>query len=54
MAGLRLQLRSALEKRFCETAMRRFGFGRGALTHAAEQAFERWLSTTKEGNQTIE
>jgi len=41
MAGLRLQVRDDLEKRFCETAMRRFGFGRGALTRAAEQVFER-------------
>jgi hypothetical protein len=48
LAGLRLQLRSDLEKRFRETAMRRFGFGRGALTHVAEQTFERWISTTKE------
>lgn len=49
MAGLRLQLRDDLERRFRETAMRRFGFGKGALTRAAEQAFERWLSTAKEG-----
>jgi hypothetical protein len=48
LAGLRLQVRSDLEKRFRETAMRRFGFGKGALTRAAEQAFERWLSTAKE------
>jgi hypothetical protein len=48
MAGLRLQVREDLEKRFRETAMRRFGFGKGALTRAAEQAFERWLSTAKE------
>jgi hypothetical protein len=48
LAGLRLQLRSDLERRFSETAMRRFGFGKGALIRAAEQAFERWLSTTKE------
>lgn len=48
MAGLRLQVRSDLEKRFREAAMRRFGFGKGALTRAAEQAFERWLSTSKE------
>ena len=48
MAGLRLQLREDLERRFRETAMRRFGFGKGALTRAAEQAFERWLSTAKE------
>ena len=48
MTGLRLQVRDDLEKRFRETAMRRFGFGKGALTRAAEQAFERWLSTAKE------
>lgn len=48
LAGLRLQVRSDLEKRFRETAMRRFGFGKGALTRAAEQAFEGWLSTRKE------
>ncbi len=38
LAALRLQLKSDLEKRF----------GKGALTRAAEQAFERWLSTAKE------
>jgi hypothetical protein len=48
MAGLRLQVREDLEKRFRETAMRRFGFGKGALTRAAEEAFERWLSMAKE------
>jgi hypothetical protein len=48
MAGLRLQVRDDLEKRFREAAMKRFGFGKGALTRAAEQAFERWLSTSKE------
>ncbi len=48
LAGLRLKLRSDLEKRFRETAMKRFGFGKGALTRAAEQAFERWLSTAKD------
>ena len=31
--------------------MKRFGFGKGALTRAAEQAFERWLSTAKEDVQ---
>jgi len=48
LAGLRLQLRSDLERRFRETAMRRFGFGKGALTRAAEQAIEKWLSSGKE------
>jgi hypothetical protein len=48
MAGLRLQVRDDLERRFRETAMKRFGFGKGALTRAAEQAFERWLSAARE------
>ena len=51
MAGLRLQIRGDLERRFREMAMRRFGFGKGALTRAAEQAFESWLSTAKENVQ---
>jgi hypothetical protein len=51
MAGLRLHVRDELERRFRETAMRRFGFGKGALTRAAEQAFERWLSTASENIQ---
>jgi len=51
MAGLRLQVRDDLEKRFRETAMKRFGFGKGALTRAAEQAFERWLTSVKEDVQ---
>lgn len=46
--GLRLQLRADIERRFREAAMRRFGFGRGALSRAAEQAIEAWLSTTTE------
>lgn len=41
-------MRSDLERRFREAAMRRFGFGRGALSRAAEQAIEAWLSTTTE------
>lgn len=44
-----MQVRDDLERRFRETAMKRFGFGKGALTRAAEQAFEKWLSTAKEG-----
>jgi len=51
MAGLRLQVRDDLERRFREMAMKRFGFEKGALTRAAEQAFERWLSSAKEDVQ---
>jgi len=48
VAGIRLQLRDDLEKRFREAAMRRFGFGKGALSRAAEQAIEAWLSVATE------
>jgi len=44
--GLRLQLRKETEARFREEAMKRFGFGRGALSKAGEQAIETWLGTT--------
>jgi len=47
--GLRLQLRKETEARFREAAMKRFGFGRGALSKAAEQAIEAWLSTAAVG-----
>ena len=47
--GLRLQLRKETEARFREAAMKRFGFGRGAFSKAAEQAIEVWLSTSAAG-----
>ena len=31
--------------------MRRFGFGRGALSKAAEQAIEAWLNTASESSR---
>lgn len=40
-------MRSDLEKRFREAAMRRFGFGKGALKLAAEQAIEKWIASGK-------
>ncbi len=48
MAGLRLQIRKELEAKFRETAMRRFGFTKGALSRAAEEAIEKWLSSMEE------
>lgn len=33
-----------IEKRFRRAAMRRFGYGRGALSEAAEAAFAEWSS----------
>lgn len=47
MGGIRIQLPEKLERGFREAAMRRFGYGKGALSKAAEDAFERWLSATE-------
>jgi len=33
-----------LEKRFRELAMKRFGYGKGALSKAAQEAILRWVS----------
>jgi hypothetical protein len=44
MAGIRFQIRHELEEKFREAAMRRFGFAKGALSRAAEEAIEGWLS----------
>jgi hypothetical protein len=40
MPGIRLQIRKELEERFREVAMRRFGFKKGALSRATEEAIE--------------
>jgi len=45
VAGLRLQIDDGLEKRFREAAMRRFGYGKGSLSHAAEEAIAKWLTS---------
>ena len=41
---LRARIDSRLEMRFRELAMRRFGYGKGALTRAIEEAIIRWIS----------
>lgn len=43
MAGLRIQLSDKLEKLFREMAMKRYGYGKGSLSRAAEEAIQRWV-----------
>ncbi|MFQ5951226.1 MAG: hypothetical protein ACE5KH_03980 [Candidatus Geothermarchaeales archaeon] len=43
MGSIRFQISDELESRFRERAMRRFGYGRGSLSRAAEEAILRWL-----------
>jgi hypothetical protein len=41
--SLRVQINPKVEEKFREAAMRRFGYGKGALSKAAEEAILKWL-----------
>lgn len=43
--GLRVNIDEELENRFREAAMRKFGFAKGALSQAAEEAIRLWLAS---------
>jgi hypothetical protein len=45
MAGLRFQVKEELERKFREAAMKRFGYRKGALSRAAEEALQKWLAS---------
>ncbi len=47
MAGIRVQLPEHLERRFRSQAMKRFGYGKGSLSMAAQEAFERWIASVE-------
>jgi hypothetical protein len=49
--SLRVQINSKLERRFREEAMKRFGYAKGALSKAAEEAIQNWISTL--GKETV-
>ncbi len=50
MAGLRVQLPTDLERRFRAMAMKRFGSGKGSLSKAAQEAFEKWIASGEGAN----
>jgi hypothetical protein len=52
--SLRFQINSKVEEKFREAAMKRFGYGKGALSKAAEEAILKWLSTTEKEPPTFE
>jgi phage-related protein len=52
--SLRVQIDPRLEQKFRELAMKRFGYGKGALSKAAEEAILKWLSTTEKEPMTFE
>jgi len=45
---IRAKIDGRLELRFRELAMRRFGYGKGALSRAVEEAILRWVSSVEE------
>ena len=45
--SLRVQIDEKLERKFRETAMKKFGYGKGALSRAAEEAIIKWISMTE-------
>ena len=49
MAGIRVKLGDETEEKFRRAAMRRFGYGKGALSLAAEEAIEGWLASLEGG-----
>ena len=46
--SLRVQIDPKLENKFREAAMKKFGYGKGALSKAAEEAILNWVSCEKE------
>lgn len=51
---LRFQIDQKLERKFREAAMKRFGYGKGALSKAAEEAIMKWISTIEKDNLSFE
>ena len=51
---LRAEIDAKLERRFRELAMRRFGYGKGALSRALEEAIIRWISIVEEERLSFE
>jgi hypothetical protein len=46
--SLRVQIDPKIENKFREAAMKKFGYGKGALSKAAEEAILNWVANEKE------
>lgn len=44
MGGVKAYVRNEVEEKFRKLAMAVYGYGRGSLSKAAEEAFERWVA----------
>lgn len=54
MGSIKVYLDDELEERFRELAMRLYGYGRGSLSIAAENALELWLAQVSEVIDVVE
>ena len=54
MMPLRLQIDEKLERTFRELAMKKFGFMKGSLSLAAEEAILNWIATVEKGRLVFE
>jgi len=44
VAGIKVYVRDNVEKKFRQLAMMVYGYGRGSLSKAAEEAIEQWIT----------
>jgi hypothetical protein len=52
--SLRVQLDLELERKFRQKAMKRFGYGKGALSKAAQEAIVNWMSNVEKEEISFE
>jgi hypothetical protein len=52
--SLRVQLDEKLERKFRENAMKKFGYTKGALSQAAQEAITNWISSNEKNTNTFE
>jgi len=51
---IRAKINERLERRFRELAMKRFGYGKGALSKAVEEAILNWISLVEKEEVSFE
>lgn len=53
MGSIKVNVDDKVERQFRRAAMQKFGYGKGALSEAAEAAFVRWSANFTEGSKEI-
>ena len=50
---LKVEFETELEQQFRELAMRRYGFSKGSIKKASEEAIESWIKQQNQGLQKV-